>query len=422
MALFKKRELRSPDRGLQENTIESQLNMKTESALQQFRDNIESMTPPCPAIGVLRVFLDREPIRTVADIPGQSGSLRVLAAVQNNGTINKQGIARALEIFAPLVADARANPTKHPTIDLLLGLAEDQTLSVETVATPNLLFTKLADGSATSEEKHAAVMLLDHGLVRCAEKISNYRVEHNRVVLTGDHTWIPQSYATACMNAAFSAYPMQRMGEHFYDKVPLKTEGWSAADFDKSGVRFIPGSFVRRGAFLGSGTTVMPGGIVNVGAYVAGAGVMIDGGARVATGAQIGRGVKLGAGSGVEGILEPSGRLPTIIEDNVRVGANCELVGIIEEGSVIASGVVMASGKKIFDLRTNEPVEPRYISVNGAIFEVPVIPKRRVAVGGVYLRERSTFGTDCILLLEKDSSETSLAQLPRNSQLYITTS
>jgi 2,3,4,5-tetrahydropyridine-2,6-dicarboxylate N-succinyltransferase len=166
----------------------------------------------------------------------------------------------------------------------------------------------------------------------------------------------------------------------------------------------------------------MPGGIVNVGAYVAGAGVMIDGGARVATGAQIGRGVKLGAGSGVEGILEPSGRLPTIIEDNVRVGANCELVGIIEEGSVIASGVVMASGKKIFDLRTNEPVEPRYISVNGAIFEVPVIPKRRVAVGGVYLRERSTFGTDCILLLEKDSSETSLAQLPRNSQLYITTS
>lgn len=393
--------------------------MTTDSNIAQFTANLERMTTACPGIGVLRVFLDKTLIRTIANVPGQAGSLRVLHAVQNNGTISRQGIAHALEIFAPLVADARANPTKHPTIDLLLGLAEDQTLSIESVTTPDALFSKLADGSATPDEKHAAVMLLDQGYVRCAEKLANYRVEHNRVVLTGDHTWVPQSYATACMNAAFSAYPMQRMGEHFYDKVPLKTEGWSSADFEKAGVRFIPGSFVRRGAFLGSGTTVMPGGIVNVGAYVAGSGVMIDGGARVATGAQIGRGVKLGAGSGVEGILEPPGRLPSIIEDNVRIGANCELVGILEEGAVIASGVVMASGKKIFDLRTNALVEPRYMSVGAAIFEIPVIPKNRVAVGGVYLKEGSSFGTDCILLLEKDAGETSLAQLPKNSQLYI---
>ncbi len=393
--------------------------MTTDPKLAQFTANLERMTAACPGIGVLRVFLGGTLIRTVANVPGQSSSLRVLAAAQNHGAITRQGIAHALEVFAPLVADARANPTKHPTIDLLLGLAEDQTLSVETVATPDALFTKLSDGSATPEEKHAAVMLLDQGLVRCAEKISNYRLENNRIVLTGDHTWVPQTYATACMNAAFSAYPMQRMGEHFFDKVPLKTEGWSAADFERAGVRFIPGSFVRRGAFLGSGTTVMPGGIVNVGAYVAGGGVMIDGGARVATGVQLGRGVKLGAGSGVEGILEPPGRLPSIIEDNVRVGANCELVGIIEEGAVIASGVVMASGKKIFDLRTNALVEPKYMSVGEAIFEIPVIPRNRVAVGGVYLKEGSSFGTDCILLLEKDASETSLAQLPKNSQLYI---
>ncbi len=393
--------------------------MTTDLHLAQFTANLEQMTPPCPGIGVLKVFLEGALIRTIANVPGQSGSLRVLTAVQSSGTITREGIAHALEVFAPLVAEARAHPTKHPTIDLLLGLAEDQSLSVETVATPHTLFSKLSDGSATAEEKHAAVMLLDQGRVRCAEKLANYRIENNRVVLTGDHTWAPQTYATACMNAAFSAYPMQRMGEHFYDKVPLKTDGWSAADFEKAGVRFIPGSFVRRGAFLGSGTSVMPGGIVNVGAYVAGGGVMIDGGARVATGAQIGRGVKLGAGSGVDGILEPPGRLPSIIEDNVRIGANCELVGIVEESAVIASGVVMASGKKIFDLRTNALVEPRYMSVGAAIFEIPVIPKNRVAVGGVYLKEGSSFGTDCILLLEKDAGDTSLAKLPKNSQLYI---
>lgn len=393
--------------------------MSTDSNLSQFTANLERMTAACPGIGVLKISLGSTLIRTVANVPGQSGSLRVLNAVQKNGSISRAGIAQALEVFAPLVADTRANSTRHPTIDLLLGLAEDQTLSIESVATPDALFTKLSDGSATPEEKHMAVMLLDQGLLRCAERLAEYRVENNRIVLTGNYTWVPQTYATACMNAAFSAYPMQRMGEHFYDKVPLKTEGWGAADFERAGVRFIPGSFVRRGAFLGSGTTVMPGGIVNVGAYIAGGGVMIDGGARVATGAQIGRGVKLGAGSGVEGILEPPGRLPSIIEDNVRIGANCEVVGIIEEGAIIASGVVMASGKKIFDLRTDTLVEPRYSSVGDTIFEIPVIPKNRVAVGGVYLKDRSSFGTDCILLLEKDAGETSLAQLPKNSQLYI---
>jgi 2,3,4,5-tetrahydropyridine-2,6-dicarboxylate N-succinyltransferase len=220
------------------------------------------------------------------------------------------------------------------------------------------------------------------------------------------------------MNGAFSAFPMERIGDGFYDKVPLKTSGWSESQFEKAGVRFIPGSFTRKGAYIGSGTTIMPGAIVNTGSYIAGQGVMIDGGARVATGAQIGRGVKLGAGSGVEGILEPQGRLPSIIEDNVRVGANCELCGIVEEGAVIASGVVMASGKKIFDLRTGHEVPPRYMAIGETIVEIPLIPKNRVAVGGVY-QKTPTLGIDCIVLLEKDAQETSLAQLPKNTSLYI---
>jgi tetrahydrodipicolinate N-succinyltransferase len=110
--------------------------------------------------------------------------------------------------------------------------------------------------------------------------------------------------------------------------------------------------------------------------------------------------------------------LPSIVEDNVRVGANCELCGIVEEGAVVASGVVMASGKKIFDLRTRAEVEPRYMMAGDTLCEIPVIPKQRVAVGGVYLKD-SNFGVDCILLLEKDAGETSLAQLPRNAQLYL---
>jgi 2,3,4,5-tetrahydropyridine-2,6-dicarboxylate N-succinyltransferase len=323
-----------------------------------------------------------------------------------------------MEVFAPLVAEAQANPGAHPNIDLLLGLKEHQVLKVEKVECSADLLNAVVGGSATPEQKREAVDLLDRGSVRCAEKLASYKVGPNGIELTGAGTWVTQQYAVACMNAGFSAFPMIKMGEHFYDKVPLKTEGWSQDDFERAGVRFIPGSFARRGAYIGSGTTIMPGGIVNIGAYVAGAGVLIDGGARVATGAQIGKGVKLGAGSGIEGILEPQGRLPSIIEDNVRVGANCELCGIIEEGAVIASGVVMASGKKIFDLRTAAEMEPRYMAVGDTFFDIPVIPRNRVAVGGVY-NKTSQIGVDCIVLLEKDASDTSLAQLPKNAELYI---
>jgi 2,3,4,5-tetrahydropyridine-2,6-dicarboxylate N-succinyltransferase len=392
--------------------------MSVDASRTHFSENLQRLTTPCPEVGVLKLYLDGKLIRTVANVPGQAGSLRVFAHFQKNGELKAAAIAGCLEVFAPLVEEAKASPGSHPNIELLLGLRSDQALRVEMIRTSPDLFSKLADGSASQSEKQGAVDLLDKGLVRCAEKLHTYATGPNGVALTGQGTWVTQSYAVACMNAGFSAFPMVKMGEHFYDKVPLKTEGWSSEDFEKAGVRFIPGCFARRGAYIGAGTTIMPGGIVNIGAYVEGSGVLIDGGARVATGAQVGRGVKLGAGSGIEGILEPAGRLPSIIEDNVRVGANCEVCGIVEEGAVVASGVVMASGKKIFDLRTNAEVEPRYMAIGEKFYEIPVIPRNRVAVSGVYAKTEH-LGISCIVLLDKDASDTSLAQMPKNASLYV---
>jgi 2,3,4,5-tetrahydropyridine-2-carboxylate N-succinyltransferase len=392
--------------------------MSDEAALAQFAERLNERTKPCPTVGVIKVSLNGRLLRVVANQPGQSGSLRVLANFQRQGKLDRAGVAECLDVFAPLVPHARQNPGAHPNIDLLLSVGEGQSLDLELIETPPDLFSKLADGTASVEQKQAAVNLLDRGLVRCAEKLADYTVGGAGIVLGEGGTWVTQSYGIACMNAGFSAFPMTRIGEHYYDKVPLKTQGWSERDFEAAGVRFIPGCFARKGAYIGSGTTIMPGGIVNIGAYVAGAGVMIDGGARVATGAQVGKAVKLGAGSGIEGILEPAGRLPTIVEDNVRIGANCELSGIIEQGAVIASGVIMASGKKIFDLRTNQLVEPRYMAIGDKYYEIPVIPANRVAVGGVYSKT-DKLGVDCIVLLEKDAADTSLAQLPRNAELYV---
>jgi 2,3,4,5-tetrahydropyridine-2,6-dicarboxylate N-succinyltransferase len=388
------------------------------SAKEAFLENLARLIPEYPTTALAKITLEGKLIRIVAQVPGQSASLRILSHVQKDGKLTHKEIAAALEVFSPLLKDAKDNPGAHPTIDLLTGVSATQELGVELLTTSENLFAALLSGSASTAQKREGVMLLDEGKVRCAEKYQNYHITPQGITLDESGVWVTQNYAVACMNCAFSAFPMEMMGDGFYDKVPLKTSGWSESDFEKAGVRFIPGSFSRKGAFIGSGTTIMPGAIVNTGSYIAGQGVMIDGGARVATGAQIGRGVKLGAGSGVEGILEPQGRLPSIIEDNVRVGANCELCGIVEEGAVVASGVVMASGKKIFDLRTGLEVPPRYMAIGETIVEIPVIPKHRVAVGGVY-QKTPQLGIDCIVLLEKDAQETSLAQLPKNTTLYI---
>lgn len=392
--------------------------MGSEAAKAQFTENLQRLTKPVPRVALLKVHLDGKLIRTIAHVPGQSGALRVLAAFEEQGQLAQHAVAGCLEVFAPLVPEAKASPGMHPNIDLLLGLRQHQVITIEKLEASEGLLHAVVEGSATQGQKQEAVDLLDKGLVRCAEKLANYVSGPDGLELTGKSTWVTQQYAVACMNAGFSAFPMIKMGEHYFDKVPLKTEQWDQQDFEQAGVRFIPGSFARRGAFIGSGTTIMPGGIVNIGAYIAGAGVLIDGGARVATGAQVGRGVKLGAGSGIEGILEPAGRLPSIVEDNVRVGANCELCGIVEEDAVVASGVVMASGKKIFDLRTGGEVEPRYMAVGESLIEIPVIPKGRVAVGGVYSKT-AQLGVDCIVLLEKDARETNLSQIPKNAALYL---
>jgi 2,3,4,5-tetrahydropyridine-2,6-dicarboxylate N-succinyltransferase len=144
---------------------------------------------------------------------------------------------------------------------------------------------------------------------------------------------------------------------------------------------------------------------INIGAYIAGGGVMIDGGSRIASCAQIGRGVKFGAGSGIEGILEPAGRLASIVEDNVKIGAMCEVAGVIGEGAVVASGVVMASGKKIIDEETGDVVPPLECRVGSETFLLPVIPPYRLAVGGSLLSSKGRIATDAVILKPGDLRE-----------------
>ena len=140
----------------------------------------------------------------------------------------------------------------------------------------------------------------------------------------------------------------------WWDKVPSKFEGWGENRWRDAGFRAVPGSIVRRSAYIAKGVVLMPS-FVNIGAYVD-EGSMVDGWATVGSCAQIGKNVHLSGGVGIGGVLEPMQAGPTIIEDDCFIGARSEVVEgcIVRKGSVLGMGVYIGQSTKIVDRATGE--------------------------------------------------------------------
>jgi 2,3,4,5-tetrahydropyridine-2-carboxylate N-succinyltransferase len=150
-----------------------------------------------------------------------------------------------------------------------------------------------------------------------------------------------------------------------FDKVPLKK--WSS---DK-GVRAVPGSIARYGAYIAPSCVLMPS-FVNIGAYV-GAGTMVDTWATVGSCAQVGAGVHLSGGVGIGGVLEPLQAKPVIIEDHCFIGSRAIVVEGVQvgEGAVLGANVVLTASTPIIDVRGSSEkvykgmVPPRSVVVPG---------------------------------------------------------
>lgn len=157
----------------------------------------------------------------------------------------------------------------------------------------------------------------------------------------------------------------------WFDKVPSKFAGWGDAEFRSAGFRAVPGSIVRRGAYIAKGAVLMPS-FVNIGAHV-GEGTMVDTWATVGSCAQIGRNVHLSGGAGIGGVLEPLQAGPVVIEDGAFIGARAEVAeGVrVGEGAVLSMGVYLGASTKIIDRATGEIhrgfVPPYSVVVPGTI-------------------------------------------------------
>lgn len=143
-------------------------------------------------------------------------------------------------------------------------------------------------------------------------------------------------------------------GATWWDKVPSKFAGWGENRFRDAGFRAVPGSIVRRGAYISKGAVLMPS-FVNIGAYV-GEGSMVDAWATVGSCAQIGANVHLSGGAGIGGVLEPLQAGPVVIEDGAFIGARAEVAEgvIVREGAVLSMGVYLGASTKIVDRATGD--------------------------------------------------------------------
>jgi 2,3,4,5-tetrahydropyridine-2-carboxylate N-succinyltransferase len=188
------------------------------------------------------------------------------------------------------------------------------------------------------------IAALNDGRLRVAEKRADSWVTHQ---------WIKKAVLLYFRTRDNQVMPATGR-DVWFDKVPLRFQGYNDAQFRDGGFRVVPPATVRTGAFIGRNVVLMPS-YVNIGAYVD-EGTMVDTWATVGSCAQIGKNVHLSGGAGIGGVLEPLQANPTIIEDNCFIGARSEIVEgvIVEAHSVISMGVFIGQSTKIYDRATGE--------------------------------------------------------------------
>lgn len=101
-----------------------------------FQDNLSTL-PDIAHLSGLNVNSENgETLHHIPAAPGKLGSLKLYHALaqESGGILDRETAERGLALFAEHVADAEANPGKHPNIDLLLRVkAESLTLHLQPV-------------------------------------------------------------------------------------------------------------------------------------------------------------------------------------------------------------------------------------------------------------------------------------------------
>lgn len=215
-------------------------------------------------------------------------------------------------------------------------------------------------------------------------KISVVGLNGNDIIV---NQWVKKTILLFFRNAE-----SKTMSGGYYDKVPLKTESWTAEDFRKNNIRIVPGAIVRFSAHIAEGVVVMPS-FINVGANIR-KNTMIDTHTTVGSCAYIGEKCHISDGVTIGGVLEPLQANPVIIMDNCFVGARSTITEgvIVETGAVLSSGVTLTQSTPIIDKETGSVSYGR-------------IPGYSVVIPGTRKIKENLYG-QCAIIVKKVDQQT----------------
>ena len=267
------------------------------------------------------------------------------------------------------------------------ALNDTATTSVESVI--DAAFERRTELTASSVEPPLARAIdeviagLNSGRLRVAEKRGDAWVTHQ---------WIKKAVLLYFRTHDNQVVPASGR-DVWFDKVPLRFQDYTDAQFRDGGFRVVPPATVRTGAFIGRNVVLMPS-YVNIGAYVD-EGTMVDTWATVGSCAQIGKNVHLSGGVGIGGVLEPLQANPTIVEDNCFIGARSEIVEgvIVEANSVISMGVFIGQSTKIYDRATGQVLQGR-------------VPAGSVVVSGNLPSSDGKYSLYCAVIVKRVDAQT----------------
>ena len=91
-----------------------------------FKEILETL-PAIDHLTGLNVTDGKTIIHNIPAIPGKLGSLRLYNALAEkfNGKLNRTSAQQGVEWFAEHIEDAKTNPGKHPNIDLLFKVINE---------------------------------------------------------------------------------------------------------------------------------------------------------------------------------------------------------------------------------------------------------------------------------------------------------
>ena len=237
---------------------------------------------------------------------------------------------------------------------------------------PSLIEKLFDDPPQHYEEEHHRLFgdfkaALNRGEIRAAEPDacakSGWRV----------NAWVKKGILVGFRMGAIADMSIDAAKQPFFDKSTYPVRTFTVSD----GVRIVPGgSSIRDGAYIGRGVICMPPMFVNVGAYV-GEGTMIDSHALVGSCAQVGKSCHISAGAQIGGVLEPTGALPVIVEEEVLVGGNSGVYEgtVVKRRAVLGTGTILNRSIPVYDL-VRDAV---YTAIDG---EPLIIPEEAIVVPG----------------------------------------